>query len=783
MSSEASSLAPSPALPELNPSALPTVNATKATCGPSTAASVTDGIPVATQAPVTLPAGANDGAADTLPDVTTVPTDKPVAPTTEETGTVTQARTSTDATPDAPAVTAVDNDTPASPQTTVAPAATEDQTTEPVVPPAPSADDTVSLNLTICDFAGKAISGLKYRIVVAKTIYAGSTNSAGQIDEISGLQPNQPLEFFVLKSDGQYASKFSGLVACADMNVCAVSPHIKISLETEAHKGTEGPAVPKPPKPEANQSPAAPLAGKIAGGGKQPDATTEACRNEAGHPVATLKEKAFDWARRNHIPTFGLWSWGDFKAEPKTCTVPAIQADKAKTTPANTAVTPSAKKPGAATAPAAAPVPTLAPSSTPASSAIGGVKVGSADQAAPPQVTHLVEIMEEQTAWEWKAMFSKPTSLSSALIKVGILANTFVPLVGKSRTKSDGRCYPSVKVGLWRAGLVRGYDVDVPAKGAGKWLLEQGFQEISKSIPDARWAMPGDIVVYRYSDEYEKANTDKHAAALKAYAVAKAKYDAEVAALPAKVSLWDDENKKIQEEMAAAKKNKHALRKPGKHVKPSAGTPPPVPDDENYGHIEVRTYDGYISDYKSEKLGDLLNSKPMVVLGVYRKVFDPLPDLRVRAFLKVLREWECHGIKDEDRYFRLQQSINGKITFSDTSTHPRAASGGEHTFAGAYQIALGTWKGQVKKGLPADFSPATQDRMAVSIIEGRSGNPLGKIRQGKIEDAVKLLPKEWSSLPGGVDARHETRAKQNYVYTMADLLDRYNVFLNELIGK
>lgn len=296
-----------------------------------------------------------------------------------------------------------------------------------------------------------------------------------------------------------------------------------------------------------------------------------------------------------------------------------------------------------------------------------------------------------------------------------------------------------------------------------------------------RWALPGDVIVYRYTDAYEQANTEKHAVALKAYEEAKKKYAAEAAELPEKLHIWKEEQDKADLAQAEAKRNKQKIRKSGKHPKPTLGTPPKRPDDENYGHIEVRTYDGYISDYVSGHLSNIQGSKPMIVLGVYRKIYDPLPDLRLRAFLKVLREWECHGIEDEKRYFVLQQKIDGKNTFTDTSTHPRAIIGGSGTFAGAYQISVGTWKAQVNMGLPSDFSPATQDRLAVSILEGRSA--LGKIRKGEIDAAVKMLVKEWSSLPGGHDQRHEKRGKTDYIFTMSDLMDRYNVFLNEMIGK
>jgi len=402
--------------------------------------------------------------------------------------------------------------------------------------------------------------------------------------------------------------------------------------------------------------------------------------------------------------------------------------------------------------------------------------VRSATQAAPAEIKKLIDIMEEQTTWQWKQMF-EIDKYTSAGIKVAILNKTFTPTAGKSTGKFDGRCYPSVKIGLWRAGLVAGYGDDIPAKGAGKWLLSQGFREVSNITADARWALPGDVIVYRYSDEVEERNRKAVATAQKKYEKDKEAYDLRKAEYTKAISIWEADIAHRKSDREEAKRSKMKYTGGADPKKPVIGPEPKPPNDGNYGHIDVRTYDAYISDARAERLP---NTSKFVVSGIYRKVFDPLPDLRVRAFLKVLREWECHGIEDRARYFVLQQKIDGKNTFSDTTTHPWAGRTGSGTFAGAYQIRIATWEAQVKLGLPSDFSPATQDMMAVSLIEGRRA--LGKVRLGEIADAVALLNREWTSLPGGVDTRHEMRNKVNYVFTINDVLQRYNEFLKELIG-
>lgn len=634
-------------------------------------------------------------------------------------------------------------------------------------------DETINLNLSIMDFAGKPISGLKYQIVVDKVIYNGATDAKGNAAEITGLKPNLPLEFFVQKDDGTLASKYKGYTGCNDMSMCAVSPHVKIPVETEPHKGT--PATP-PTKATAAKieapvkaiAPVAPGAGQIKGDGKHTATKPTACRDETGNPNSTLKEKSADWAKRHHIPTFGLWSWDDFKPGVKGCTNPAL-----KPPPANDGGTAKANESAKASAPAKASSPVKAKSlvnaSTPA-------KVTSLDQKPPEAVVNLVKIMEEQVVWQWKAMYDK--KINSATIQAGILSNTFEPEVGKVISKSEGRCYPSVKLGLWRAGLVSGFNSDIPAKGATKWLEQQGYKNLVGSVPDARWALPGDVIVYRYSDEVEAANTKKAATALKRYEKDKAEYDKQKAELPKKLSLWQEETQRKTE----AKEHKVKYKESADHKKPKLGAEPHLPDDGNYGHIDVRTYDAYMSDFKQKTLP---NSAKYVVIGIYRKVYDPLPDLRLRAFLKVLREWECHEESDDSkRYYMLGMNlkINGSKVFSNTNKHPfEDTEIQKNNPAGAYQMLLSTYKlyAVPRFGIGQGFSPLAQDRLAVAIIENQE-NSLALIRKGKIGEAISILKDTWSSLPGGLHPRKQPRGS---IYTLDDVLARYSIYLNEQIEK
>lgn len=611
--------------------------------------------------------------------------------------------------------------------------------------------EAISVSLSFIDPMGKGIAQLSYRIVIGAKTTEGITDESGNAKFLDNVKPEIPLEIFVKRDDGTWASKYKGQTSCSDMSMCAQSPHLKMALTPEEHKGEEQPAVPKPSavdKP-AIPKPALPPAGQIKGGEKQPEVKAQTSRDEKGHPVVKYKGIS-DWASRHLVPAWAESLYDNYKSWRKG------EDQKNGSDKANAS---------AATSPS--------------------VAVTSLTQAAPSAVTQLISLMDEQVTWDWNNLYEKKPNgkgLNSGSIIAGIKNKTLEPPTGKEAGKSHGRCYPSVKIGLMRATLVRDIWDDIPAKGAGKWLQSQGFVDVFKTVPDARWAAPGDIVVYRYDDETEKSNITKYKAVFE-------KYEADKKAFPETLKQWETQHLARQNTLNSVLnapqgglkgKAKEKNKFPKEAAKPVA---PKEPDAENWGHIDVRTYDGYMSDFKTEVLPRavrLASSKGFVVTGIYRKIYDPLPDLRVRAFLKVIREWECHSIVDDSRrYFALQRHEGDKEQpyFSDTSTHPYSNRPEEKgSFSGAYQIKYDTWKELVTKfGMPAGFTPELQDRFAVAKIEGR--HALGLIRQGKIREAIgnTQLTKEWSSLAGGVHAR---KGKN-----LDDLLIRYNQNLEELIKK
>ncbi|QGZ62882.1 hypothetical protein FAZ98_05140 [Paraburkholderia acidisoli] len=257
------------------------------------------------------------------------------------------------------------------------------------------------------------------------------------------------------------------------------------------------------------------------------------------------------------------------------------------------------------------------------------------------------------------------------------------------------------------------------AKVAGAFLESQGFKNVTSELPDARWALPGDVIVYHVAGDTQTAD--------------------------------------------------------GK------GQP---------GHIDIRTYHYYVSDFKRNYLcvggrnpdGTRHFYEP---IGIYRKAgfSDPLALARMKAFLKIIRSREAKTFfelgGDAKTYYASQgvYSLSGGI--KDLSTYP---PGAHHQ--GAYQMTKAVWTAGQAAGagaLPADFQPATQDRYAVFLMEGRPGRfdpktqqpqptALGYVRTGEVEKAVGLLRSEWASMPG---------TSQDQGYTMAQLKSDFDKYVKE----
>ncbi len=117
----------------------------------------------------------------------------------------------------------------------------------------------------------------------------------------------------------------------------------------------------------------------------------------------------------------------------------------------------------------------------------------------------------------------------------------------------------------------------------------------------------------------------------------------------------------------------------------------------------------------------------------------------IAAFLKAIAEAE--GGRYDFKYGALKGRRNDPWRFSDTSTHPGPGIDGKTTAAGMYQITRATWEHHGGKLGLDDFSPRTQDLIAVEIL--RSLGVIEQIKAGEIAAVMPKVARTWAALPEG----------------------------------
>lgn len=105
----------------------------------------------------------------------------------------------------------------------------------------------------------------------------------------------------------------------------------------------------------------------------------------------------------------------------------------------------------------------------------------------------------------------------------------------------------------------------------------------------------------------------------------------------------------------------------------------------------------------------------------------------------------------------------------DFSRHPgmRVVNGANHSAAGAYQFVIGTWNYLAPMIGVSDFSPRSQDLMAVELLARLGALPY--ILQNNIAGAIDRAngTNGWASLPGGSQSRGRTLASALAEYNRA----------------
>ena len=148
----------------------------------------------------------------------------------------------------------------------------------------------------------------------------------------------------------------------------------------------------------------------------------------------------------------------------------------------------------------------------------------------------------------------------------------------------------------------------------------------------------------------------------------------------------------------------------------------------------------------------------------------PAPALA--AFLSTI------GWSEGASYDTIVTGVNGPATFTDFSDHPfapqfhrmpvvvRRSPLLESTAAGRYQLLYRYWVPyRAKLGL-LDYSPASQDSVALQQMKERGAVAL--IAAGDIQGAITACSNIWASFPGNGYAQGGR--------TMGELLDKYAEF-------
>lgn len=132
----------------------------------------------------------------------------------------------------------------------------------------------------------------------------------------------------------------------------------------------------------------------------------------------------------------------------------------------------------------------------------------------------------------------------------------------------------------------------------------------------------------------------------------------------------------------------------------------------------------------------------------------------IAAFLDMLAVSEGtanHPLTKNRGYDVIVTGLDGKPEiFTDYSDHPFAHGrpakvfnrrGEKSTASGRYQQLYLFWPHYRKQLALPDFSPLSQDRLAIQLIRERGA--LDDIRAGRIERAISRCRSIWASLPGG----------------------------------
>ncbi len=130
-------------------------------------------------------------------------------------------------------------------------------------------------------------------------------------------------------------------------------------------------------------------------------------------------------------------------------------------------------------------------------------------------------------------------------------------------------------------------------------------------------------------------------------------------------------------------------------------------------------------------------------------------------------------LTQNDGYDVIVTGVDGPETFTDYSKHPFVGRMAKvirrvpllaSTASGRYQILFRFWDAYRKQLNLSDFSPLSQDLVALQQIKERG--VIASILAGDIEDAIAECSNIWASLPGNAYGQPQR--------TVAELVNRFN---------
>lgn len=137
-----------------------------------------------------------------------------------------------------------------------------------------------------------------------------------------------------------------------------------------------------------------------------------------------------------------------------------------------------------------------------------------------------------------------------------------------------------------------------------------------------------------------------------------------------------------------------------------------------------------------------------------------------KAFLDMIAHSEGTSTCKATRHDGYDVIVGGTV-FTDFADHPHKLvilnPRLKSTAAGRYQLLMRYWHAYRKQLKLADFSPASQDAVAIQQIKEQKA--LADVDAGRFELAVAKCANIWASLPGAGYGQHEN--------TLASLLAAY----------